>query len=58
MTPQGLTPQGLTPQGVVLMGTDLLSTESKGVMIENVEIRGTTSASGIRRPTCSPTFRT
>ena len=46
LTPQGLTPQGLTPQGVVLMGTDLLSTESKGVMIKNVEIHGTTSTSG------------
>ena len=43
----GITAQGITAQGNSLMGNDLLAPDIKGVAIDSVDIRGTTSNSGV-----------
>jgi hypothetical protein len=44
---QGLQAQGLQAQGVSVMGNDLVMSDFKGVSISSVDVKGTTSTSGI-----------
>jgi hypothetical protein len=44
---QGISAQGISAQGVSIMGTDLVAADMKGVDIDSVELRGTTSDSGV-----------